>query len=685
MKKLIMLAALAGFGIAGAVPSQKLVTKDDTPVLVKPANTNKPSSLLISKDNDLQAPRSQRATIGDAIFSYWTNNTRVQYDPTTKMFGIIYNPFTSQTSNSISLLTTTNNGTNWLSRPLATTPNALVGMAGFSMINTDKSANIADLSYIVSGFNYNLASNGRREKSALILKLKAAANTYDLITGPSENNPNDKYNWASFAYNPYVGASGAFAFSADRTESSEDNDTDPFRYGFMGFSIENGEFISSILPSIWASSNFSSPNPNSGASGFQSRINFDLDKDGNIYAVVMNYPQADNQLRVPMMSKSTDNGLTWSDFNNARMPSNLFTDYGRTVFPNPTDVVTCFIGGWRPYEPNGFKVTGIDEFSYIIRVYPTNETTNQQFLHVVEVKYSKGAWSVNRIAQLNTGNAPFILTWNSENATSFPSRYQLYNSNWYYAKGHEVEVAITEDNQYLVAKWVDYDTSNPPIDIVPDATIIYDNPNTTAADPQPDVLDSTYTTDVYMSYKKVSENTWSTPVNVTKDLAYDKGSMIPAIIPSIDKVPLVTLATDETDFPLTDTAGSRYASIVKQMIVDNKTIQRVNFLLADATKNWTSIRDEKIVIGDGMALNPIFPNPVTEQAEISFSLFAPADVKLVILNQVGEVVKEVISSRLMNSGTHGVTVDTKELPNGVYFYTLTAGAKSLTKSMTVVR
>lgn len=92
---------------------------------------------------------------------------------------------------------------------------------------------------------------------------------------------------------------------------------------------------------------------------------------------------------------------------------------------------------------------------------------------------------------------------------------------------------------------------------------------------------------------------------------------------------------------------------------------------------------------DGFELHQNHPNPFNPNTTISFSLPAAEHVKLDIYNVNGQVVRTLID-RNMPDGTHTVEWDSTDetgnpVASGIYFYRLSAGDKSLTKKMSLVK
>ncbi len=84
-------------------------------------------------------------------------------------------------------------------------------------------------------------------------------------------------------------------------------------------------------------------------------------------------------------------------------------------------------------------------------------------------------------------------------------------------------------------------------------------------------------------------------------------------------------------------------------------------------------------------LNQNSPNPVfSNSTNIDFALESPGDVSLKVYNSMGQEVAVLINNYMI-PGSYSVPFETANLPSGVYFYTLTSGIYSQTKTMQVVK
>ncbi len=92
--------------------------------------------------------------------------------------------------------------------------------------------------------------------------------------------------------------------------------------------------------------------------------------------------------------------------------------------------------------------------------------------------------------------------------------------------------------------------------------------------------------------------------------------------------------------------------------------------------------------GPGMpvlfALGQSFPNPGTGQTALSFTLPRSGAVTLTIYDSNGREVKTLVHDAQYSAGTHDVRFDASSLQNGIYFYVVNFGEKSLSKKMVVM-
>ena len=79
-----------------------------------------------------------------------------------------------------------------------------------------------------------------------------------------------------------------------------------------------------------------------------------------------------------------------------------------------------------------------------------------------------------------------------------------------------------------------------------------------------------------------------------------------------------------------------------------------------------------------------FPNPFNPSTTIGFGLKNKSDVKITILNAIGEEVAVVLDDEI-EQGYHQVEFNATNLPSGVYFYRINAGEYLNTKKMILLK
>lgn len=67
-----------------------------------------------------------------------------------------------------------------------------------------------------------------------------------------------------------------------------------------------------------------------------------------------------------------------------------------------------------------------------------------------------------------------------------------------------------------------------------------------------------------------------------------------------------------------------------------------------------------------------YPNPFNPETTIDFSVPQKSDVRIELVNTLGQVVKEIISGNFI-AGSHQVKLNASDLSSGIYFYKLIAG------------
>jgi hypothetical protein len=96
----------------------------------------------------------------------------------------------------------------------------------------------------------------------------------------------------------------------------------------------------------------------------------------------------------------------------------------------------------------------------------------------------------------------------------------------------------------------------------------------------------------------------------------------------------------------------------------------------------SGVRD--VVEVDGFRLDQSSPNPASAMASIGFTTPAHAEVRIVLADVTGKIVKEIASGSF-DAGSHTVNFNVNDIASGSYIYMLESGATRLTRSMVVTK
>jgi hypothetical protein len=84
---------------------------------------------------------------------------------------------------------------------------------------------------------------------------------------------------------------------------------------------------------------------------------------------------------------------------------------------------------------------------------------------------------------------------------------------------------------------------------------------------------------------------------------------------------------------------------------------------------FTGIKKEKAI---PFAIEEVYPNPFSESTAFSFKLRAPVMISLVVYNQFGQKVSDLIENKMLQPGKYIEHFDPGKLnlPSGVYYFSL---------------
>ncbi|HMQ69582.1 MAG TPA: T9SS type A sorting domain-containing protein [Ignavibacteria bacterium] len=110
--------------------------------------------------------------------------------------------------------------------------------------------------------------------------------------------------------------------------------------------------------------------------------------------------------------------------------------------------------------------------------------------------------------------------------------------------------------------------------------------------------------------------------------------------------------------------------------------------------NWASSKRIIVKLATGIesnnslvnsySLDQNFPNPFNPVTKIKYEIAEPGFVTLKVYNSFGKEVASLVNSK-QNSGDHEVNFSGSELASGIYFYSITSGNFTQTRSMILLK
>ncbi len=156
--------------------------------------------------------------------------------------------------------------------------------------------------------------------------------------------------------------------------------------------------------------------------------------------------------------------------------------------------------------------------------------------------------------------------------------------------------------------------------------------------------------------------------------------------------------------PVALTAGTDYLAVVQHfggVVLEvggsGTSAAQTSFLYQSSDATWYYVTQTPMVrmnftqnvgidgttVRNGVGLGQSFPNPANTAATVSYSLDNAAQVGLNLYDINGKLVRTLVNGNVA-AGNHRVDINTADLQEGVYFYTLTTDKFTATKRMTVV-
>ncbi|PSQ92673.1 MAG: hypothetical protein BRD30_02160, partial [Bacteroidetes bacterium QH_2_63_10] len=105
----------------------------------------------------------------------------------------------------------------------------------------------------------------------------------------------------------------------------------------------------------------------------------------------------------------------------------------------------------------------------------------------------------------------------------------------------------------------------------------------------------------------------------------------------------------------------------------------------DGTTSLSGVETVEVQLDEALTLDAPAPNPVSNQATVSFAVKDASQTTLALYNALGQRMATLYDGAPSNGEEQTVTVEAADLPSGVYFVRLQADGQTRTERLTVVR
>lgn len=105
----------------------------------------------------------------------------------------------------------------------------------------------------------------------------------------------------------------------------------------------------------------------------------------------------------------------------------------------------------------------------------------------------------------------------------------------------------------------------------------------------------------------------------------------------------------------------------------------------DCSEAMSVPNDKRIPKPSSVVLSSAYPNPFNNRATVVFTVPQPGEARLVLLNPLGQRVRELTPSGRFQAGTHRITFGADGLPSGDYLLRLDAGEQVSQKRVILIK
>ncbi len=325
-------------------------------------------------------------------------------------------------------------------------------------------------------------------------------------------------------------------------------------------------------------------------------------------------------------SKSTDHGETWSEW--VRPQPDWMAATG---LPQSYDLYDYVQPPGATVSYNGDMTIDANGHGHFFHVIVDSPWTTNDPRHILEVyETAPNVWANKWVKQnLNTYTG---LGYPSPAGTTY-----LQQTN------NAVHASISQDGEVMSLVWLDAGTTAP-------------------ADSFPDV---------WFSYRHVNGGNWSAPVNLTETPNFAELLLHAAPV----------LQTNGEGF-YTVFLGRTYQANINTYPPDNAV--KAQFFFASHTFNAGALSVGEDGQPFSFNLGQNYPNPFNPSTTITYSVGQQERVSLKVFNTLGQQVATLVDG-VVAPGEYETSFDAAGLPTGVYIYKMTAGARTESRKMLLIK
>lgn len=390
------------------------------------------------------------------------------------------------------------------------------------------------------------------------------------------------------------------------------------------------------IPAAWAANKYITPQPQPGfddslRTSSVLSLKKELSNNKLYMAAFATFVAAENtERRLPGVSISEDNGESWSEFE--IFPWSVISDYAISKQVNPQAV---FISAGA-YElivfPNG-------DYSYIVGLNEDTTVTGTLYanaLHLNVELYKEGTqFGIREISQ----NSGYVLAYLGNTGNN--------------QMGNELMASRTVDGTKILAKWVDF------IDAV-----------TTEGD-----TIRNYSTDIFVSVRDKSSNTWSRIKNITESEIYDRITWVPDLIPNdLKNVPILKLESIPNAFDTPEEARARQRSLENDpqyVLIGNFDADELLIVSVDDNPSYLEIGN-------------VYPNPAGDKVMLDMNLPESGKMIIELVDMYGRTISK-LHDNFVNGGISSLSLNLGEQLSGVYFLKINYNGRIISKTINVIK